>query len=190
MQKSNPKKRIHPAQQQKPPGLEYKMDPQPVFHVASNGSNKLVDKVAVITGGDSGIGRAAAVAFAQEGADVVIIYLKEEEKDAEVTQQVIKGNYSRQCILMPCDISNEKACQAVIKKIGEKFKRIDILVNNAGVHYSAESLEEMKSESLMKTFVINILAMFWITRAALPWMKEEGSIINTTSVTAYRGSAH
>lgn len=190
MQKSNPKRKVHPEQRQKPPGLEYKMKPEPVFHRASVGSNKLLDKIAVITGGDSGIGRAVAVAFAQEGANVAILYLKEEEQDALMTQQVIKGNFSRECLLFPCDIGKEKPCKDVISKIGKKVGRIDILVNNAGVHYPAESLEKIKSDLLLKTFSVNILAMFWITQAALPFMPEGSAIINTASVTAYRGSAH
>jgi NAD(P)-dependent dehydrogenase (short-subunit alcohol dehydrogenase family) len=189
MQKSNPKKAIFPAQHQKRPGHEYKMEPKPVFDTASPGSNKLKNKVAVITGGDSGIGKAVAVAFAKEGADIAIIYLNE-NSDAADTCEVIIKKYRRDCLLIPCDISKENQCIYAIRKVVKKFKRIDVLVNNAAVHYPAESLMKINTEQLMKTFSVNIFSMFWITKAALPYMKEGSSIINSSSVTAYRGSGH
>ena len=189
MQKASPKRKVFPPQSQIPPGLEYKMKPEPVFLAASPGGHRLINKKAIITGGDSGIGRAVAVAFAREGADVAIIYLNE-HKDAEATAELIENNFSRKCYLIPCDISDEKECIAAVRRAGKLLEHLDILVNNAGVHYPAESLLKMKSELLQKTFTINIVAMFWITKAALPFMKAGSNIINTTSVTAYRGSGH
>jgi NAD(P)-dependent dehydrogenase (short-subunit alcohol dehydrogenase family) len=189
MQKSSPKRRIFPPQHQPHPGMEYKMKPLPEFDAKQAGSNKLVNKMAVVTGGDSGIGRAVAVAFAKEGANVAILYLNE-HTDAKATGKVITEKYNRNCLLIPCDIGKEKECFAAIRKVIRKFKRIDILVNNAAVHYPAESILKINSRQLMKTFAVNIFSMFWITQAALPHMKEGSSIINTTSVTAYRGSSH
>jgi NAD(P)-dependent dehydrogenase (short-subunit alcohol dehydrogenase family) len=169
--------------------MEYKMKPLPEFDAQHTGSNKLLNKVAVVTGGDSGIGRAVAVAFAKEGADVAIIYLNE-HSDAKETAKVITEKYQRNCLLIPCDISKEKKCFTAVQKAVKKFNRIDILVNNAAVHYPAESLMEISTTQLMKTFAVNIFSMFWITKAALPYMKEESCIINSSSVTAYRGSSH
>ena len=189
MQKSNPKRKIYPAQHQKRPGMEYKMKPLPEFDSGNAGSGKLLNKIAVVTGGDSGIGRAVAVAFAKEGADVAIIYLNE-HSDAKETSKVISEKYNRECLLIPCDIGKERPCFSAIRKVIKKFKRIDILVNNAAVHYPTESLLEISTAQLMKTFAVNIFSMFWITQASLPNMKEESCIINSSSVTAYRGSSH
>jgi len=189
MQKSNPKRKIFPAQPQNRPGLEYKMKPEPVYDNAAAGSGKLLNKKCVITGGDSGIGRAVAIAFAKEGADVAIIYLSE-DKDAEATAEIIREQYQRECLLVPADISREAQCKNAAKKIIRKFKTVDVVVNNAGVHYPAESIMEIESEKLVKTFSVNVFAIFWLVKALLPVMKEGGSIINTASVTAYRGSAN
>jgi NAD(P)-dependent dehydrogenase (short-subunit alcohol dehydrogenase family) len=187
MQKAGKKKAIIPPQKQRRPGAEYKMHPAPDFETHLPGSNKLLNKICVVTGGDSGIGRAVAIAFAKEGADVAIIYLNE-TPDAEETASIITENYSRKCLLIKSDISKERNCISAIAKVIKKFGHIDVLVNNAGVQYEADSLEDIRTENLIKTFTVNIIAMFWITKAALAHMKEGSAIVNTTSVTAYRGS--
>ena len=189
MQKSSHKHVIFKAESQKRPGLEYKMTPVPEFEAIAPGSNKLHNKKCVITGGDSGIGRAVAIAFANEGADVAIIYLKEEVKDAQLTSALISEIYNKKCITVASDISREKNCSNAIKKITYSFKHIDVLVNNAAVHYPADSILKISTDQLIKTFSVNIFSMFWITKSALPFMKKGSCIINSTSVTAYRGSA-
>lgn len=189
MQKANKKKPIHPPQRQAKPGMEYKMKPVPVSDdPAVKGTGKLFGKVALITGGDSGIGRAVALLFAKEGADIVISYLNE-HKDAAHVQNIIKEEYNRECLTLAADISKEKNCTTLVAKVIKKFGRIDILVNNAAIHNEAKSLEEISTKQLEKTFATNVYSMFWISKAALPHIKKGGAIINTTSVTAYRGSA-
>lgn len=190
MQKSNPKKKIFKKQSQSPPGLEYKMVPQPLFDNALPGSNRLWAKKCVVTGGDSGIGRAVAVAFAKEGADVAIIYLKEEEKDAQETAAIIKDGYRKKCLLLQADISKEEECTKTIRKIIRKCGDIDVLVNNAGMHSPADDILKISTKQLIKTFSVNIFSMFWLIKAALSRMRPGASIINTSSVTAYRGSAN
>jgi NAD(P)-dependent dehydrogenase (short-subunit alcohol dehydrogenase family) len=187
MQKSNPSKKIFKKQPQNRPGLEYKMEPGPEYETNTPGANKLENKKCIVTGGDSGIGRAVAIAFAKEGADVAIIYLKE-DTDAETTAQIIRDKYKRECLLIPADISKEKQCINAVKKINKKFRNIDVLVNNAAVQFPKKKLTEITSEQLTHTFAVNIFAMFWLTKEALQHMKEGSCIINTTSVTAYRGS--
>ena len=188
MQKGNKKRQLRKPQHQQRPGLEKKLEPQPVFDYPENaGGNKLNGKIALITGGDSGIGKAVAVLFAKEGADIAIAYLNE-HNDARDTAALIKKRYNRQCILIPGDLSNEKHCKTVINKVIREFKRIDILVNNAALHYENKSLEDLSTRELLKTFSTNIFSYFWLTREALPYMKKNSSIINTASVTAYRGS--
>jgi NAD(P)-dependent dehydrogenase (short-subunit alcohol dehydrogenase family) len=188
MQKSNPKKKAFKKQHQQPPGLEYKMKPEPVFFNNRPGSGKLMGKNCIITGGDSGIGRAVAVAFTNEGANVALIYLEEETQDAKDTATFIKKNFNKECLLFPSDISKEDNCVNVINKIKKKFKNIDVLVNNAAVQFPAEDIMHIESEKLVHTFSVNIFAMFWITKSVLPVMNKNACIINTTSVTAYRGS--
>lgn len=189
MQKANPKKKIRKSQQQSRPGLEYKMDPLPVFDNTRVGtSNKLAGKLAFITGGDSGIGRAVAVLFAKEGADIVIVYLNE-HRDARDTQEIITGQYNRECLLIAGDIAKERFCKTAVSKTVRKFGRIDVLVNNAAIHYEASGLESISTEQMTRTFATNVFAMFWITRYALPHMPAGSSIINSSSVTAYRGSS-
>lgn len=187
MQKGNPKKPIFEKQTQKHPGLEYKMTPVPVFVDSLTGNNKLHDKKCIITGGDSGIGRAVAIAFAREGADVAIIYLKSEQKDAEYTASFIESTFGKTCLLVPADLSKERNCNKAVETILESFKTIDVLVNNAAVHYPVDDLLKISTKQLTETFAVNVFAMFWITKAVLPHMKK-GSIINSSSVTAYRGS--
>ena len=187
MQKSNPKKPLRKAQHQSRPGLESKMQPKPVYEDKSvKSSGKLNNKIALITGGDSGIGRAVAVLFAKEGADIAIAYLNE-HADALDTQKAIES-YGRKCILIPGDLSYENKCVAAVTKTRKAYKRIDILVNNIAVHYESKGLEDITSKNLLKTFQTNLFSFFWITKNALPYMPKGSAIINTTSVTAYRGS--
>ncbi|MDZ4710611.1 MAG: SDR family oxidoreductase [Saprospiraceae bacterium] len=188
MQKINPKKPIFKKQTQNRPGLESKMDPPPVFMDSTPGNNKLLGKKCIITGGDSGIGRAVAIAFAKEGADIAILYLKKEEKDAQRTASIIEKEYHKQCILLPADISKELNCIRAVNKITKTFKHIDVLVNNAAVQYPVDDLLKITSRQLIETFSVNIFAMFWMSKAVLPHMKKGSTIINTSSVTAYRGS--
>jgi len=188
MQKTNPKRQQFKKQTQEHPGLEYKMDPQPVFSNSRPGSQKLLNKNCIITGGDSGIGRATAIAFAKEGACVAIVYLKAEQKDALLTAQLIRETYNKECLLVPADISKESNCVKAVDKITKTFKQIDVLVNNAGVHYPVKELLDISTKQLEETFAVNVFALFWLTKSVLPYMKKGSSIINTTSVTAYRGS--
>ena len=188
MQKSNPKKPIFKEQSQQMPGLESKMDPLPDFEDHTPGSDRLLKKKCIITGGDSGIGRAVAIAFAKQGSDVAIIYHPSENEDAEFTAKYIRENYKRECLKVATDISQEKNCKTAIEQILKTFKKVDVLVNNAAVHYPAADITQISTEKLMETFSVNIFSMFWITSAVLPFMPQGGCIINTTSVTAYRGS--
>ena len=188
MQKSNPKKPLRPPQKQEKPGEENRMIPKPVAdNPAVHGCNKLENKIAFISGGDSGIGKAVAILFAKEGADIALSYLSE-DKDAEETKGSIE-KYGRRCLLIPGDISKESFCTKAVAKAAKQFGRIDILVNNAAVHWESKSLEDISTKQLVKTFETNIFSFFWITKAALPHMQKGSIIINTTSVTAYRGSA-
>lgn len=189
MQKTNPKRAIVKPQTQRRPGLEHKMDPHPQFEHTATGCRRLTNKKCVITGGDSGIGRAVAVDFAREGADVAIIHLRQESKDATFTASVIEKEYGRRCLLIAADLSKERNCQKAVERIHKKFGKIDVLVNNAAIHYPAESIMKIKTEHMLETFAVNIFSFFWMTKAAVPHMKKGASIINTTSVTAYRGSA-
>lgn len=188
MQKASAKKTIRRPQHQPRPGSEQKMKPQPLYDDPSvKGTGKLENKVAIITGGDSGIGKAVAVLFAKEGADIVISYL-DEHKDAKETARIITEEMGRNCLLVPGKIESEKHCQSIVTKTMRRFGKIDILINNAALHYESESLEEISASQLLKTFQVNIFSFFFLTKAALKYMKENSCIINTSSVTAYRGS--
>jgi len=188
MQKANPKKAVRKPQEQARPGLQYRMKPVPqTENDAAVAGNKLLGKVAVITGGDSGIGRAVALLFAKEGADIVIIYL-DEHKDAKETKRITEEKYRRNCLLVSGDISKESFCKKAIEKAINKFGQVDIVVNNAAVHYESKGMEEITTPHLLKTFGTNVFSMFWVTKAVLPYMKKGSAIINTASVTAYRGS--
>jgi NAD(P)-dependent dehydrogenase (short-subunit alcohol dehydrogenase family) len=191
MQKRSKRKSIHPAQHQnRQPGIEWKMKPPPVFYDDDFfRERKLENKVAVITGGDSGIGRAVAVAFAKHGAIVIVLYLNESQ-DAKDTKQFIENEIGGLCTIKRCDISKEKNCTHVIKEVAEKYGQIDILVNNAAIHFPKDDIREITEAQLNKTFQSNVFSMFYLTKAALDFMKEGSCIINTSSVTAYRGSAH
>jgi NAD(P)-dependent dehydrogenase (short-subunit alcohol dehydrogenase family) len=188
MQKANPKKKLRKPQSQDRPGKESRMTPKPVYDYPEvKGSGKLKNKVAVITGGDSGIGRAVAVLFAKEGADVAVLYLNE-HKDAKITRGIIEDTYKRKCLLVDGDIAEEKFCRKAIKKIKKAFGRVDILVNNAAMHYEDKDIKDVTAAELEKTFGTNIFSMFYLTKAAIDLIPKGGAIINTTSVTAYRGS--
>jgi NAD(P)-dependent dehydrogenase (short-subunit alcohol dehydrogenase family) len=183
-------KRIRPPQhQRKKPGRQYKMRPQPHSGVRDYvGCGKLENKVAVITGGDSGIGRAAAVLFAKEGADVAVIYL-EEHKDASQTKRLIEQE-GKKCLLIDGDIGKEKFCRKAIQQTIVAFGKIDILANNAAEQHPQESIAKISEKQLEKTFRTNIFSMFFLTKAVLPHFRNGGNIINTASVTAYQGSPH
>lgn len=169
------------AQSQNVPGSQGKMQPYPDCGETSyKGSGRLANKIALITGADSGIGRAVAIAFAREGADVAISYLDEHE-DAEETARWVK-EAGRQCLLLPGDLAQKAHCAAIVNKTVEQFGRIDVLVNNAAFQMTHETLEEIADEEWVKTFDINITAMFRICKAALPSMAAGSSIINTSSV--------
>ena len=165
------------------------MVPRPKFENPDlRGSGRLEGRVALITGGDSGIGRAVALAFAREGADIAIVYL-EEDKDAEETAALIHGK-GRRCLLYRCDIGSKLACDDAVATAAESFGRLDILVNNAAEQHPQPSITDISQEQLEKTFRTNIFPMFYLTAAALPHLKKwrHAAVINTTSVTAYRGS--
>jgi len=178
-----------PEQKQNLPGNEYLMNPEPeIIKENYTGSGKLLGKVAFITGGDSGIGRSVAVHFAREGADVAIVYLKE-DKDAKTTKELVEKE-GRQCLLISGDLREEKFCNSAVKKCIKELKKINIIVNNAAVQFPQNELEKITSAQLQKTFETNIYPYFYITKAALPHLNKGDSIINTSSVTAYRGSEH
>jgi NAD(P)-dependent dehydrogenase (short-subunit alcohol dehydrogenase family) len=184
------KKKVNIPQTQEKPGREEEMKQKPVSEKPEQkSSDKLKDRIALITGGDSGIGKAVALLFAKEGADVAIIYLKETE-DATETRQNIEKKYQRKCLMIEGDIANEKFCEQSVQKVIDAYGRIDILINNAATQYDAKELADIKTENMVKTFQTNIFSMFWITKTALPHMKDGSAIVNTTSVTAYRGSSH
>jgi NAD(P)-dependent dehydrogenase (short-subunit alcohol dehydrogenase family) len=172
-----------PRQKQPMPGSEEAMDPKPDCGEDSyKGSGKLKDRKAVITGGDSGIGRAVALAFAREGADVLISYYNEHE-DAEKTRKIVE-DAGRKAILMPGDIKDAKHCRAIIDRAVKEFGRVDILVNNAAHQATFEDVGEISDEEWDVTFRTNIYAMFYLVKAAVPHMKKGSSIINTSSINA------
>lgn len=181
------RKQAQPPQHQKrQPGVEYEMTPRPDSSMENyQAANKLHDKVAIVTGGDSGIGKAVSIGFAKEGASVVIVY-KNEDKDAEATKAII-DKLDRPCLLIKADISEYQVCQDVIEKTIDSFGRIDVLVNNAGMQCPAKNIDEITPEQLELTFKTNFFSMFWLSQAALRHMKKGASIINTTSITAYQG---
>jgi NAD(P)-dependent dehydrogenase (short-subunit alcohol dehydrogenase family) len=185
MQKGGTKRPIRRKQTQRRPGHESKMSPSPVARPVTPVSGKLRDKVALITGGDSGIGRAVAVLFAREGAKVAIAYLSE-KSDALKTKAMVE-EFS-ECMIIPGDLSNERHCKAVVKQVVDQYGRVDVLVNNAALHYERERLEDISTDQLKETFSTNVFPYFWVTRETLPHMKKGSCIINTSSVTAYRGS--
>ncbi|HZJ37716.1 MAG TPA: SDR family oxidoreductase [Chthoniobacterales bacterium] len=181
-------RKIRPAQHQaRQPGRQSKMRPPPQSGTSHYlGSNKLRDRVAIITGGDSGIGRAVAVLFAKEGADVAIVYL-EEHKDARETSRLVEDQ-GRKCLLIPGDVGDEKFCARAVQQTFRKFGRIDVLVNNAAEQHPQENITEVTKKQLERTFRTNIFSFFFMTKAVIPHFEKGGNIINTSSVTAYQGS--
>ncbi|BAY96505.1 short-chain dehydrogenase/reductase SDR [Tolypothrix tenuis PCC 7101] len=180
-------KTLQPPQQQQPPGKESEMQPKPKADDAKyQGSGKLKDKVALITGGDSGIGRAVAIAFAKEGADVAIVYLNEHD-DAKETKHLVEQQ-GRRAVAIAGDIGDENFCQHTVQQTIGEFGKLDILVNNAAEQHPQESIEDITKEQLERTFRTNIFSMFFLTKAALKHLQEGSTIINTTSVTAYKGN--
>lgn len=176
--------------QEHQPGIESEMVPKPKSeNTDRKGSGLLTEKIAIITGGDSGIGRSVAYAFAKEDADIVITYLNEHD-DANETKDQIKNKYKKRCVSIAGDIGDENFCNQIISKTIEEFGRIDILVNNAAEQHPEKNLEDITSDQLERTFRTNIFSFFYLTKAALPYLREGSSIINTTSVTAYKGSSH
>lgn len=176
-----------PQHQDQQPGLQSEMTPQPKSGEDTYlAAGKLRDKVALITGGDSGIGRSIAILYAKEGADVAITYLNEHE-DAEETKRLVEAE-GRKCITMAGDIGDEPFCQQLVQETISRLGKLDILVNNAAEQHPQKSLEDITAEQLERTFRTNIFGMFFLSKAALPHLKEGSTIINTTSVTAYQGN--
>jgi NAD(P)-dependent dehydrogenase (short-subunit alcohol dehydrogenase family) len=170
-----------------PPGSESAMRPKPDFGEDSYvGHDRLRDRAALVTGADSGIGRAAALAFAREGADVLVSYLDEHE-DAKETQRVIEAS-DRKAVLMAGDIGDEAHCQSIVERAVQEFGRLDLLVNNAAWQIESKPLEQIEPDEIERTFRTNILSCFWLCRAALPHLKPGSAIINTTSIQAYQPS--
>lgn len=178
---------VKPQEQSRQPGFENEMSPEPIYDDKSyKGSEKLKGKVALITGGDSGIGRAVAVGFAKEGANVAIIYL-DEHGDAEDTLKAIEP-YGVKSLKLATDVSKVENCYQLISEVVEEFGQLNVLVNNAGKQFPQENFLNITPAQLLETFETNIFSMFYMTQAALPHMQKGDSIINTSSITAYRGS--
>lgn len=176
-----------PQKQDQQPGRESEMTPRPKSdNPEYQGSGKLQGKVALITGGDSGIGRAVAIAFAKEGADVAIMYLNEHD-DAKETKQLVEKQ-GRRALAIAGDIGDETFCQQAVQQAVDEFGKLDILINNAAEQHPQESIEDISAQQLERTFRTNIFSMFFLTKAAMKHLQEGSSIINTTSVTAYKGN--
>ncbi len=180
-------KQTLPPQEQPEPGKEGLMNPRPEYRGEDyKAAGKLEGKVAIITGGDSGIGRSVAVLYAREGADVAILYL-DQHQDAEQTRSVVE-RYGRRCLTFAGDVADREVCRKVIDETLAAFGKLDILINNAAEQHPQEKLEDISEEQWEKTFRTNIFGMFQMTKAALPHLGKGASIINTSSVTAYKGS--
>lgn len=176
-----------PQEQDQQPGIESQMTPQPKADDPQyRGSGKLQGKVALITGGDSGIGRAVAIAYAKEGADVAIMYLNEHD-DAKQTKQLVE-QLGRRAVVIAGDIGDETFCQQAVQQTVDELGKLDILVNNAAEQHPQESIKDISAQQLERTFRTNIFSMFFLTKAALKHLQEGSAIINTTSVTAYKGN--
>ncbi|MDO9440333.1 MAG: glucose 1-dehydrogenase [Beijerinckiaceae bacterium] len=168
------------------PGDESRLEPRPEWRPKYPGSGRLEGKVAIITGADSGIGRAVAALYAREGADIVIVYLLEDE-DAEETRRIVEAE-GRKAIVVKADVGSKKMCDRIARQTIETFGRIDILVNNAGEQHPDEDITDISEEQLLRTFQTNIFGMFYLTQAVRPHLKSGAAIINCTSVTMYKGS--
>lgn len=180
-------KSIPPQVQTKQPGMESLMDPKPISdNPEYKGSGKLKGKVALITGGDSGIGKAIAVTFAKEGADVAIAYL-DEHQDGAATKNMVEETGSS-CMLLTGDIGEESVCKKIVNDVINQYKHLDIIINNAAEQHPQNSIEDISEDQLLKTFKTNIFSYFYITKAALPFLKAGASIINTSSITAFNGN--
>lgn len=187
MTEKQAKKTLPPQHQDHQPGRQSPMDPQPVSERADAvGSGRLRDRVAIISGGDSGIGRAVAIAFAREGADLVIGYLDEQD-DADETARLVEA-IGRRCVAVAGDIGEPDTAQRLVQRALEQFGRLDIVVNNAGEQHVRKSIEDIDVEQLERTFRTNVFGMFHLTKAALPHLQRGACIVNTASVTAYKGS--
>ncbi|ANA78903.1 short-chain dehydrogenase/reductase SDR [Paenibacillus vortex V453] len=187
MPQDQPKQTLPPQHQDHRPGTESEMHPKPEFESNEyKAAGKLQGKVALITGGDSGIGRAVAVHYAKEGADVSIVYLSE-HKDAEETKRQVEQE-GRKCLLISGDVGDDAFCRDAVTETVEKLGKLDILVNNAAEQHPQKKIEDISKEQLERTFRTNIFGMFYLTQAAMPHLSKGSSIINTTSITAYRGS--
>src|SRR5688572_12514461 len=177
-----------PAQEQERPGIEGKMEPPPQFLAPDyKGAEKLKGKAALITGGDSGIGRATAVLYAREGADVAIVFLPDEASDAETTKKFVERE-GRKCLLLEGDVKDSSFCEAAVKQTVDEFGKLDILVNNAAYQQHQAGLADITDEQLDETFRTNIFGYFYMARAALKYLPEGGSIINCGSITGLEGS--
>lgn len=177
-----------PAQEQPKPGLESRMSPRPMYKAPHyKGAGKLKDKVALITGGDSGIGRAVAVLYAREGAEVAIIYLPSEQSDADETRQAVESE-GRNCLCLPGDVTDPNFCRDATRRTVEEFGRLDILVNNAAYQAEHESLEDIDDMTFDKTIKTNLYGYFYMARAALEYLPAGGAIVNCGSITGMRGS--
>jgi NAD(P)-dependent dehydrogenase (short-subunit alcohol dehydrogenase family) len=172
--------------QERQPGIEGQMRPRPVYDTDEPGFGRLQGKVAIITGGDSGIGRAVAIMFAKEGANVAIVYL-DEHGDAQETAEQIR-RYGKDPLLIATDLSEEVNCKNVIEKTLEKFGELHILVNNAAVQYEQKDIQDITAQQLEYTFKVNIFSYFYLSKYAVPFLSDGSSIINTTSVNAYKGN--
>lgn len=178
-----------PQHQNFQPGLQRRMVPEPVTdNRYYRAAGKLDGRVAIVTGGDSGIGQAVAVAFAKEGADIAIAFYNE-RTDAQGTKQMVES-YNRKCLLIDCDLKREESARQVVEQTVREFGTIDVLVNNIAVQYPKNSIEDITSEQLNITFSTNVLSYFFMIKAALPHLKEGASIINTSSVAAYKGAGN
>jgi NAD(P)-dependent dehydrogenase (short-subunit alcohol dehydrogenase family) len=185
MQERRSKSSLPPQEQHHQPGVESVMQPRPDYEPRYAGAGRLEGKVALISGGDSGIGRAVSVLFAREGAKVAIVYL-EENKDAKETESLVKKE-DGECLLIRGDIGSAKFCSDAVKRTVKQFGRLDVLVNNAAEQHERDDVEEIDESQLVKTFRTNLFGYVFMTQAALPHLEPGSAIINTTSVTAYRG---
>jgi len=177
-----------PPQQQEPPGLESEMTPRPRYQAPLyKGSDKLKDRVALITGGDSGIGRAVAVLYAREGANVAIVYLPQEQSDAEETKSAVHAE-GRKCLLLPGDVTQPAFCREAVERTVKEFGKLDVLVNNAAYQMRQQKVEDITEEQFDRTFKTNIYGYFFMAKAALPHLRPGSAIVNCGSITGLEGN--